>query len=87
MSFCNGDFDNSVCPIRDLCLKFALVNGERYGVWGGVSAVGRLGIRKNHPPVRGTKDNPDWHWVTEEDALEGLSKEKLLRELRDIEET
>jgi WhiB family redox-sensing transcriptional regulator len=27
----------SSCAIRDICLAWALKNGERYGVWGGLT--------------------------------------------------
>ncbi|MDS1271551.1 WhiB family transcriptional regulator [Lipingzhangella sp. LS1_29] len=26
------------CPVRQACLEYAVRNGERYGVWGGVPA-------------------------------------------------
>jgi hypothetical protein len=25
------------CPVRDACLEYALANGERFGIWGGLS--------------------------------------------------
>src|SRR5438445_13628959 len=31
LSYCSG------CRIRELCLAWALKNGERYGVWGGLT--------------------------------------------------
>ena len=31
LAFCSG------CSIRDECLSWALKNGERYGVWGGLT--------------------------------------------------
>jgi len=27
----------SVCEVRDMCLAWAVRNGERYGVWGGTT--------------------------------------------------
>ncbi len=27
----------AVCPVKELCLAWALKNGERYGVWGGTT--------------------------------------------------
>lgn len=29
------------CPVRAECLQWALVNDERFGVWGGLSATER----------------------------------------------
>lgn len=36
---CNG------CPVRDLCLEFALTHGER-GIWGGTSDRDRMRMRR-----------------------------------------
>jgi WhiB family redox-sensing transcriptional regulator len=27
----------AMCPVRDVCLAWAVRNGERYGVWGGTT--------------------------------------------------
>ena len=32
----------STCPVIDACLKYALENNERYGIWGGKSTRERL---------------------------------------------
>lgn len=34
------------CPVRPDCLEFAMDNGERWGIWGGVSERGRREIRR-----------------------------------------
>jgi WhiB family redox-sensing transcriptional regulator len=34
------------CEVRDSCLEFAMVTGERFGVWGGLSARERNKLRK-----------------------------------------
>jgi WhiB family redox-sensing transcriptional regulator len=34
---CTGDGDIAPCPVRERCLDYALTNGERFGVWGGLS--------------------------------------------------
>jgi WhiB family transcriptional regulator, redox-sensing transcriptional regulator len=33
------------CPVAAECLEYALVNGERFGVWGGLSERERRAIR------------------------------------------
>lgn len=53
---CNGDDDGIVCPMREDCLFFALLNNEHYGVWGGLSVEQRHHIRRNNP-----RDN--WQWA------------------------
>jgi WhiB family transcriptional regulator, redox-sensing transcriptional regulator len=32
------------CPVRAECLNFALVNGEKYGIWGGLDEDERRGM-------------------------------------------
>ena len=40
LAFCGG------CRIREECLSWALKNGERYGVWGGLTSDERLSWRQ-----------------------------------------
>ena len=37
------------CPVIEVCLDYAITNGERYGVWGGMSARERKKIDPNIP--------------------------------------
>lgn len=46
---CNGTYTGRVCPLREQCLQFALVNNEHYGVWGGLIALERAYIRRFVP--------------------------------------
>jgi WhiB family redox-sensing transcriptional regulator len=34
------------CVVREQCLQFALVNSERFGIWGGTSERERKRIRR-----------------------------------------
>jgi len=34
------------CVVRDECLEFALANGEKFGIWGGMSERERRRIRR-----------------------------------------
>lgn len=38
------------CPVRDLCLEFALVNEEQHGVWGGMTPKERQRLRGRGRP-------------------------------------
>jgi Transcription factor WhiB len=62
LDFCNGVVDDRVCPIREKCLLFALVNNERLGVWGGTSEADRRAIRKMWPWRGGNVPRPEWKW-------------------------
>jgi hypothetical protein len=79
LDFCNGISDGKQCPIRHECLIFALVNNERFGVFGGMSETGRKALRKKWP-LKGRDAREEWEWQTEEQALAGLDKRKLMQE-------
>jgi hypothetical protein len=44
---CNGTDDGRPCPLREQCLEFAVVNNERWGVWGGMTPDERAQVRKD----------------------------------------
>jgi hypothetical protein len=77
LDFCNGESDGRVCPIREECLVFALTNNLKEGVWGGTSEICRRALRKRWP-LRGREPRPEWHWVTEAEAIQGLTLQDLL---------
>lgn len=43
---CHGTYDGVQCPLLQHCLEFAMVNNERYGVWGGTLPEERAQLRK-----------------------------------------
>lgn len=40
------------CVVRDECLEFALTNGEKFGIWGGMSERERRRIRRQRALAR-----------------------------------
>jgi WhiB family redox-sensing transcriptional regulator len=36
----------SICPVREVCLEYAMVNGIEYGVWGGLTRNERRALKK-----------------------------------------
>jgi hypothetical protein len=45
-NICLGTYDGRPCPLLESCLNFALVNNERWGVWGGKTPEERTKLRK-----------------------------------------
>ena len=43
------------CVVREECLNFALRNGERHGIWGGMSERQRKKLRRTDPSRRGQR--------------------------------
>ena len=37
------------CVVREDCLEYALANGEKFGIWGGLSERERRRLRRNGP--------------------------------------
>lgn len=64
LGICNGTEDGIVCPLRNECLLFALVNNERFGVWGGTSEIDRRALRKMWPwdSSNPSEPRPEWQW-------------------------
>lgn len=57
MAICNGDSGGPVCPMRQRCLKRAMLNNERWGIWGGMYAHDRKVLKDTYP------NNPEmWTW-------------------------
>jgi Transcription factor WhiB len=81
VEFCNGTVDGVVCPIRQECLEYALVNNCQEGVWGGMGETARRALRRRWPPENVKEARPEWVWMTEESALKGVT----VNELRDDE--
>ncbi len=42
------------CVVRDDCLEYALINGEKFGIWGGLSERERRRIRRQRTVASGT---------------------------------
>ena len=40
------------CDVREECLEYALVNGEKFGIWGGLSERERRRIRRQRTLAR-----------------------------------
>ena len=65
------------CPVRAACLEFALVNVEKFGIWGGTSERERRRLRRERgiaetrlrPPC-GTKEGYDAHARYREDRCQ-----------------
>jgi Transcription factor WhiB len=77
--FCNGTIDGELCPIRNQCLLFALSNNIEYGVFGGMTPLSRKALKKKLPSVK-QQPNKEWKFMTQEEALSGLS----IKEVNDI---
>ena len=43
------------CVVREDCLEYALANGEKFGIWGGLSERERRRIRRQRALARATQ--------------------------------
>ncbi|WP_442939218.1 WhiB family transcriptional regulator [Nonomuraea sp. SYSU D8015] len=73
LGVCNGnDVYDGPCPARDYCLRFACVNNESAGTWGGMLPHDRHKLRQEAKatgiPLK--EVNWEWHPPTEPDAPE-----------------
>lgn len=46
------------CVVRDDCLEYALANGEKFGIWGGMSERERRRIRRQRALARAAAAAP-----------------------------
>lgn len=57
MDICNGTNGSPACPVRDRCLRRALINNERWGVWGGMLHMDRKRLKDLYP-----NEPEKWQW-------------------------
>lgn len=50
---CNGHDGGAPCPVRTVCLEYALSHNERFGVWGGTSERERRKIQRKRRAANG----------------------------------
>jgi hypothetical protein len=77
VDFCNGTIDHAPCVLRDGCLIFALTNNERFGVYGGMTELGRKALRKKWPWKGGKLPRPEWRWMPDAEAKTLVSPDEL----------
>ena len=59
----------AVCPVREQCLAYALANNETFGVWGGVTAKGRMEIARSRRTANLATHCKQDHEFTPENTL------------------
>jgi len=64
-AICNGTYDQKICPARDTCLKFASINNEASGVWGGMDEFERQALRRRMKHKYRTRPDraPSWEYT------------------------
>lgn len=58
------------CPVREECLEYAVVAGERLGVWGGMAERERRQLRVRPRPTCGTNAGYSGHQWRDEDPCD-----------------
>lgn len=62
----------AACPVREQCLEYALTNGEKFGIWGGLSERERRRLRRERGGRRlaecGTRSGYERHRYRDEVA-------------------
>jgi len=84
LDVCNGTWDGKVCPMRQECLEFSIINNEAFGVWGGLPPHDRKEIRK----ARRKDPYMEIKWFPPTPRLPELCEEDYLdpEELDDLDE-
>lgn len=74
-AICNGDsHTHGVCPVRDECLEYALVNRIDHGVWGGQSERARRITIKSRKSSRKITERPTSLLSSASDAMAELER-------------
>ncbi len=58
------------CPVREMCLEYALTNNERFGIWGGLSERERRQLRRQR--TAGTSARPGPRTTVSDDDLRAV---------------
>jgi hypothetical protein len=87
---CNGfDDGRGACPIKAKCLKFALINNEHNGVWGGTVPAQRHYIRKHTKKADwgNLDDIPDYDFIVAHEEAKERQREarRLERQLQAVD--
>ena len=66
------------CVVREDCLEYALANGEKFGIWGGMSERERRRIRRQRALARAAAAQPDHrHRLTQRLSCPGPAAAQL----------
>lgn len=71
----------SHCPVKALCLRYAIANDERYGIWGGLTRRERIREAKENPNLRqGVPIEFRDHWLELEGRVKRNQTPEVLRD-------